>query len=82
MAQLVALKIAAGITSIVSGYIIYKAVKIYILRRKYRHIPGPETKGFNFFELRNLITFTSYLILIKSKEFWDTLLETLLSTLP
>ena len=28
-----------------SVYLIYKTVKIYIKRRRFRHIPGPGTKG-------------------------------------
>lgn len=27
------------------GYFAYKTVQIYLIRRKYRHIPGPPTKG-------------------------------------
>ena len=27
------------------AYFIYKTAKIYLVRRKYRHIPGPPTKG-------------------------------------
>ena len=37
-----AIKIAAGLATL---YVVYKAGKIYIIRRKYRHIPGPPTKG-------------------------------------
>ena len=35
--------ILAGLTTV---YIIFKAGKIYFLRRKYRHIPGPPTNGY------------------------------------
>nr|ATW72318.1 cytochrome p450 CYP3049B5 [Brachionus calyciflorus] len=35
-------------------YLIYITVKIYFLRRKYRHIPGPKTKGIIGFYLGNI----------------------------
>jgi hypothetical protein len=34
--------ILAGLTA---SFILYKAGKIYLIRRKYRHIPGPKTNG-------------------------------------
>lgn len=30
-----------------TSYIVYKIVGFYLKRRKYRHIPGPPTKGYN-----------------------------------
>ncbi len=29
-----------------TSFILYKAIRIYFLRTKYRHIPGPPTKGY------------------------------------
>jgi hypothetical protein len=48
MKQVSGVKLLAGIVGAAAGFVIYKAGKIYLLRRKYRHIPGPETKGFKF----------------------------------
>jgi hypothetical protein len=31
------------------SYVAYKTLVVYIKRRKYRHIPGPRTYGFNLF---------------------------------
>jgi hypothetical protein len=36
------LKILAGLGS---SYVAYKALRIYLHMRKYKHIPGPETEG-------------------------------------
>ncbi len=36
----------AGLASFATGYFIYYAGKIFYVRRKYKHIPGPETKGY------------------------------------
>ena len=45
----------AGIfTTLVVGYVGYKTLRIYLLRRKYRHIPGPPTKGIKGFFLGNI----------------------------
>jgi hypothetical protein len=43
-----ALKVFSGFAGLLFGFLVYKAGKIYHLRRRYRHIPGPETKGFEF----------------------------------
>jgi hypothetical protein len=44
------MKISQLLGGLASSYIIYKTIRIYLIRRKYRHIPGPPTKGFtNFF---------------------------------
>jgi hypothetical protein len=39
---------------------LYKTAKIYLLRRKYRHLPGPETKGYYSIHLSYLITLAAY----------------------
>ena len=36
----------AGLASFATGYFIYYTGKIFYVRRKYKHIPGPETKGY------------------------------------
>ena len=40
------LKLMGGFVGLFGVYIIYRAGKIYLVRRKYRHIPGPPTKGY------------------------------------
>lgn len=37
------------------AFLAYKTFKIYLLRRKYRHIPGPKTKGILGFYLGNVL---------------------------
>lgn len=37
------LKIVGGLAG---AYFIYKTGKTWLIRRKYRHIPGPPTKGY------------------------------------
>ena len=34
------------VAHIAALYAIYKTIRIYLKRRKYKHIPGPPTKGF------------------------------------
>ena len=34
------------LTGFVVIYSVYKTGKIYLIRRKYKHIPGPPTKGY------------------------------------
>ena len=36
------------------GFLVYKTVKIYLLRRKYSHLPGPPATGLLGFYLGNL----------------------------
>lgn len=38
-----ALFLSLGLTS---TYLLYKTVRLYLKRRKYRHIPGPPTEGY------------------------------------
>ncbi len=44
-----------------SSYAIYKTIQIYLLRRKYRHIPGPPATGLFGFYLGNVIDMPKYL---------------------
>lgn len=37
------------------SFFVYKTLKIYFLRKKYRHIPGPKTKGILGFYLGNVL---------------------------
>ena len=64
------LGILAGLTA---SFILYKAGKIYLTRRKYRHIPGPKTNGILGFFFGN----TSDIIRLKNegKVFADFLTE-------
>nr|QEV83800.1 cytochrome P450 [Brachionus rotundiformis] len=50
----------------------YKTLKIYLLRQKYRHIPGPKTKGLLGFYLGNVIEIKN---LPKNKIFPDLVVE-------
>jgi hypothetical protein len=51
-------KYIGALVGISVGYIIFRVGKIYILRRKYKHIPGPPTKGiFGYFFGNVLETF-------------------------
>ncbi len=36
------------------GLFVYKTIQIYRMRKKYRHIPGPPTKGIIGFYMGNL----------------------------
>lgn len=36
------------------GFLIYKTIRIYLMRREYAHIPGPPTKGIIGFYMGNL----------------------------
>jgi hypothetical protein len=40
------LKIAKYIGLVPASFILYKAIRIYFLRKKYQHIPGPPTQGY------------------------------------
>lgn len=65
-----------SILSVVLGaglsFIVYKTLKIYLLRRKYRHIPGPKTQGILGFYLGNVIEIMN---LPKSKIFPDLIAD-------
>lgn len=49
------------IATLASSYVIYKSVQIYLLRRKYRHIPGPPANGLFGFYFGNVIDMPKYL---------------------
>ncbi len=40
------INMAKYIALVPASFILYKAIRIFLLRRKYRHIPGPPTKGY------------------------------------
>ncbi len=44
--------LAVGLTA---SYVIYKFGKTYLVRRKYKHIPGPPTKGIYGYFFGNVI---------------------------
>lgn len=44
-------KLSAGLITL---YLFYKTGEMYLHRRKYRHIPGPPTKGFLLINIRIL----------------------------
>jgi hypothetical protein len=51
----------------------YYTLKIYLKRRKYRHIPGPSTNGISGFykgNVNEIIEFTK-----RGETLWDMLLE-------
>ncbi|CAF0954298.1 unnamed protein product [Brachionus calyciflorus] len=54
------------------GLIGYKTIRIYLLRRKYRHIPGPKTRGLLGFYLGNIVDIRN---LPKNKIFHDLIIE-------
>jgi hypothetical protein len=57
-----------------AGYLLYKSGKIYFLRRKYRHIPGPPTKGiFGYFF--GSVLYETYEWVSKGKIYPDFLVE-------
>jgi hypothetical protein len=43
------------------AYSIYKTIQIYLLRRKYRHIPGPPANGLLGFYLGNVVDMPKYI---------------------
>ena len=45
----------AGISTTLVGYFTYYTLKIYFLRQKYRHIPGPAADGILGFYLGNVL---------------------------
>ena len=47
-------KIFGFFASLSLGFFAYKTIKIYLVRRKYRHVPGPKTNGITGFFLGNL----------------------------
>lgn len=59
-----------------SSYLVYKTLRIYLNRRKYRHLPGPPTNGILGFYFGNVIDMPKYLE--NGKIFNQFLLEWLL----
>jgi hypothetical protein len=49
MIEINPIKICQALGGITASFILYKAVRIYLIKRKYNHIPGPPTKGFDLF---------------------------------
>jgi hypothetical protein len=49
------------VATLASSYTIYKTIQIYLIRRKYRHIPGPSANGLLGFYLGNVIDMPKYL---------------------
>lgn len=47
-----------------SSFLLYQVLKIYLLRRKFRHIPGPPTKGYS---KRNFTKFIDFLLILLTK---------------
>ena len=45
----------AGISTILVGYFTYYTLKIYFLRQKYKHIPGPPSNGILGFYFGNIL---------------------------
>ncbi len=39
------LKVVGILAGTLASFVLYKAGRIYLIRRKYRHIPGPSTTG-------------------------------------
>nr|UOU03249.1 cytochrome P450 3049E2-1 [Brachionus rubens] len=48
------------ISAVLVGLVAYKTFKIYLMRRKYKHIPGPKTKGILEFFIGQYITISKY----------------------
>lgn len=45
---------AIGLAVALISFFVYKTIKIYLIRRKYRHLPGPPTHGIFGFYMGNL----------------------------
>nr|ATW72319.1 cytochrome p450 CYP3049B6 [Brachionus calyciflorus] len=66
------LKILSILTGIGLGSIGFKTLQIYLRRRKYRHIPGPKTKGILGFYIGNIVDIIN---LPKDKIFHDLIIQ-------
>lgn len=66
-------KLLLGLALALLAIVIYKTVKIYLIRRKYRHLPGPPTNGLLGFYLGNLDLAAK--IMKEGKIFADLMLE-------
>lgn len=69
----VILRLLVGLAVVLLLILAYKTVKIYLLRRKYRHIPGPPTNGLFGFYMGNLDIAAK--IMKEGKVFADLMLE-------
>ncbi len=38
--------IGRGVAGLLTFFIVYKTARLYFIRKKYRHIPGPKTVGY------------------------------------
>lgn len=47
--------IISGSLTLATGYFIYTTLKIYKLRKKYKHIPGPPANGILGFYMGNIV---------------------------
>ena len=56
------IKLLAGVTL---SYGFYKTFELYLTRRKYRHIPGPPTSGYDALIARKLFANSSKLLFDK-----------------
>ena len=45
---------AIGLAVALISFLVYKTIKIYLIRRKYQHLPGPPTHGILGFYMGNL----------------------------
>lgn len=66
-------KVLLGLALALLAIVVYKTVKIYLIRRKYRHLPGPPTNGLLGFYLGNLDLAAK--IMKEGKVFADLMLE-------
>lgn len=66
-------KLLLGLALALLAIVVYKTVKIYLIRRKYRHLPGPLTNGLLGFYLGNLDLAAK--IMKEGKVFADLMLE-------
>lgn len=66
-------KLLLGLALALLAIVVYKTVKIYLIRRKYRHLPGPPTNGLLGFYLGNLDLAAK--IMKEGKVFADLMLE-------
>lgn len=51
--MLLVFKLLVSLLGLAVLYVIYKTIHIYMVRRKYRHLPGPATRGLIGFYMGN-----------------------------
>ncbi len=62
------------ISSLITGAVglfSYGTIKLYLLRSRYKHIPGPPTKGILGFYFGNVSEFSK---IVQEKKLWDDIL--------